>query len=524
METETTRASKATKKLAKTVSKKVIEELDEQGLGLSSLDEHFEVESETDEGDFDVFIEPAQEVIAKQGSPRFRIKKDGQFLVTVNHPYSWDRLQQEHGGGFYSVTCINQKGQAVKTQSQTVAEPQEPKEEEDPTGFGFSQASGSGGSNSMSEFMKFATFLKMFMGDKEAKTQAATIAQATAGTESTKVIFQMMQENSKNSQQMFLEMMKMNQETAKAISENTTKMIQSMNDKFEKIVSKKDDGVSVHQYHKELRDAEDRGYDKAMKITELIEKKADERAVEKAELMSAEEGDGSLMSSLAKNILPIISKGLEAQSEAAKAAQTQHQARQILNPPPQQLRPLPPQFVPGQQPPPQQQQQPARRQAPTPEQQAALKRRKQEYVLSKVLEPIAEGLGSEKEPFEVASTCLKILGQDKITAKDVVDIFSSQDIIEIARQIGLPVEADKWLSDFYNVIEGEALSAPRKAKPTSKPTKTESVKKPEVVNPELVTQPVVQTATAEKEVNAPLQVVPNPNDAKTPDSVGPAIS
>lgn len=555
--------AKTVRNLAKSVSTKVIDELEDQGLPFLDEEEETEEIASTEE----VFIQPAAQVIKNGGSPRFKIKKEGQFLTTVNHPYSWEQLQKDFGGGFYAVTCIDEKGRHVKTESQSVAEPPGRNGAGRDSGLGFQGHEQQNESNDFSNQLNSLSMWKTMSADVENKAQQAADRERSASQQMTQLMTTMMtammstsEKSASGTQMMFLEMMKIQQQATKDISESTNRQIQAMNDRFEKLFSKKDDGISMHQLQKDLRDAEDRGYNKAEKIFELIEKKSEEKADLKAELMTAGEGDGSLLSGLTKNILPLLAKGFEAQqaqatlnAEAQARSQEQSQVQARRN---AQAR-IPVegrQFVPastngGQRSVVSDQRKertagPVSRPQPSPEQQLKFK----EFVLSKVFEPIAEGLGSQKQPEEVAHNCVELLKKHKITAKDVVDNFSSSDIIKIALDLGLPEEVKPWLTEFYASVERMSLSGGARTgfQPSEERGRPASLasegKNPRVVSPRTseraarassplapvpgVESPVkvVNSELVVEEKNAPIQTPPRANDAKIANSPGAEVS
>ena len=82
--------------------------------------------------------------VANAGYPIFyHIRRNGQWLSRKSHPYGWDELQKEYGGGVYQIECKDESFKRIRrktTQSiegypKKVTHP-EPEEKEESSSFG----------------------------------------------------------------------------------------------------------------------------------------------------------------------------------------------------------------------------------------------------------------------------------------------------------------------------------------------------------------------------------------------------
>jgi len=86
-------------------------------------DEIENLASEPDE--FDIFMDVGDKLTRAGDRITYTIKRDGEFIAgSVKHPFSWDRVQKDYGGGTFQVIArsVNQKGY-VKSESRNVAAP-----------------------------------------------------------------------------------------------------------------------------------------------------------------------------------------------------------------------------------------------------------------------------------------------------------------------------------------------------------------------------------------------------------------
>jgi len=111
----------------------------------SARDEEEEEEEESDENltvdeilerarsyeDWDIFEDVAPSLILKGDTVKYSIKKNGKHVATVEHPYSYDEIQKNFGGGSYVVTLRSKLfskrpgGGYLTSQPRVVATPEE---------------------------------------------------------------------------------------------------------------------------------------------------------------------------------------------------------------------------------------------------------------------------------------------------------------------------------------------------------------------------------------------------------------
>lgn len=76
-----------------------------------------------DMGGFDVFDYSYKKCIEFGDLPKYMISRNGELLATKFYPYSWEKLQEEYGGGHYRVQSKRvSNNQIIKTQTLLVSE------------------------------------------------------------------------------------------------------------------------------------------------------------------------------------------------------------------------------------------------------------------------------------------------------------------------------------------------------------------------------------------------------------------
>lgn len=496
--TETSKSSKAIKREAKKFAEKVqaIEE-DPESTDLERADDDYELSSSDELEGFDIFQDVAKSLLSKGDMPKFFIHKDNAMITIRQHPYSWDRLQKEYGPGLYKIICKSGlTGRYIKSQSQVIGNPNpEAHKSEIPFTFGgqsFEEEKPA--PSGQPDFMSIMTFMKTLNSDAESKAREAAERerdkareQASTQNSTMALIMQMMQQQATQNQQMFIEMNKNSSEASKnnmlmwkEINDSNNRMFEKIN---ERISAKKEDGISVAQQIKMLQDAEDRGF----RLFEKVNTIADEKAEEKAALLNNDEKDESLTKQLIKGFIPLITQAANNQTAQAQVGQpglqppniAEWNARQDAKRRDEQIKILQErrarelyekkakEAV--------QQKPEVRSQRPEEAkiENVGLNLPKAEdngsklngsgapsqariEIQSLVLPIIAEHLMAGQIPDVCAEKALYILNQRSMTAKDVLANFTYIDMIEVAKQQGLPKEVVPWIKGFYAYLENKA--------------------------------------------------------------------
>jgi hypothetical protein len=290
----------------------------------------------SDQDEFDIFDDIGEE-LAKAGTfITYSIYKGGKYFTTEEHPYSWDRLQKERGEGHYKVVAKDQNKRYIKAQSRVLAATPEDKRVH--SNLPNASASKEGPST-----VEILAMLKE--GSREAKEEARREAREQREQfqqmltslqpkkDNSDLIIQMMANNSKENMamltnmvqalrprepkdnsatitQMMMEMQKTNMQMMQQMQNQTSQLIEKMNEKFERglervaqlashePVTPEFDAWKVMEIQKQ---AEERGERRMKDLFDLVELKADE----KAKFMSDKEPE-STTEMILKNLIPMI--------------------------------------------------------------------------------------------------------------------------------------------------------------------------------------------------------------------------
>src|ERR1700677_3722433 len=72
--------------------------------------------------DTDIFTLGQKQYVDKGDWVNYQFYKEGKMLTTKEHPYSWEALQKEFGGGHYTVKMRSiARGVFLKQETQTLA-------------------------------------------------------------------------------------------------------------------------------------------------------------------------------------------------------------------------------------------------------------------------------------------------------------------------------------------------------------------------------------------------------------------
>lgn len=307
-----------------------------------------------DADEFDIFADVGDE-LAKSGLfVQYIINKGGKHFTTEEHPYSWEKLQKERGGGHYKVIAKDQNKKYIKTQTKTLAEVPNDK----------AGANGSGGGDKPLSTMEIFAMLKQ--GSQEAKDEARREASeqrtqfqemmtalkpdnsgsdrllevmANNSKENLTLITTMMtamkpeapKDNSSEMTKMMFDLNKSQTEMMMKMQENTMAVIKEMNEKQERNLEVLRGSLQVETPEPEFSavtvmqltaQAEEKGAQRVKDLYDLV----DLKAAEKAEFMTDKEPE-STTDLLLKNFLPILGQVAAAKATAVPTPQQRRPVR-----------------------------------------------------------------------------------------------------------------------------------------------------------------------------------------------------
>ena len=432
---------------------------------LSLLGDNQEEATENRAG-FDLFIDIGEKLASSGEAPKYTIYKNHDLLVSVDHPYSWDMLQKEYGGGFYKVLCRSSATGRYKGQdTKRLATPPGWKSPVELS----THTEGEASVSKNEEFMRFMTFVKESGKEEreEAKKSEGSMASVLAA-----LITNMKPVDT--SVQMMTFIMENNKSTLAVldkINESNLRMFEKLNDKIEKMHDSKDKGMSAAETIKMYQDADDRALDRAEKQRQLAKEIADERE----EYRSGGEGKSeSTVDTILKNLLPVLAAGASAQMtkpaqpvqaaplrrapspfeartlQAARAVNAPVTPVAVANGPVQAARPVGPRPVAT----------PAnpKPQVPSPVAKEP-KMSKKDTIMQVAMPIIADCLQKNTPATDCSKAVLTTLAQVGVSQDDVRANFTWKDIEAIVKQYGVPEAYFQYLKDFFDAMVSKTIPA-----------------------------------------------------------------
>lgn len=411
---------------------------------------------------------------------QYTIKKNGEYLGVKHHPYDWERLQKEYGGGQYQVSArSSQLKRFVKHETRAVADI--PRQSQESAALSnileVLKENNSRHQPQQPNFMEmFALLSKM---NESNKVESSSMAQAMSTSQSTMMtaIMGLITQMNTSTQKMMMEMTKANQDTATKLSDNTNKMFDKFNDRFEKIMDKidrkpKNEGLSLIEIMKMQKDAQKEGFDMFEKINRISEEKASERMDIIEELKShggIKEDKKSLTETLIESLLPPIAASIKSNAGRSLTPTTQ-----LGYPAPQPRQPIKrvantqqgaqtkatnvPQST-------QSRQNNSTSQRPHNVNSLGLPTfgaKKIEEVpamfstelIEKILEPvIINALQTSESTEKTAAGVITALEENKIPVKNFLKLYGKDNIIKLVEKYSLPKEAIEWFEGIYANIQ-----------------------------------------------------------------------
>jgi hypothetical protein len=318
-----------------------LEEAEEE-LELAESEEDEDIKAELEPYNVDIFDDIGVKRAKNGDLLKYEIYKNHQMLTTKTHPYSWEELQRDFGGGYYKVKAKSlTTGKYVKSQSKQVADSPNVGEKNEVNNFNnkffdmFNQMNKSmlDAQQKQEEKLererreaerKFMEQQKR-MQEEAQSNQNTMLAMITAmmtkpQDSGTKELLLAMQQQSQQNMQMMMAMMQgmggkkdtsmdmmqlmmqMNQSNALMIekmNEANARAFEKMSEKFEKL--KSNDDLSGLNLINLVQEAQAKGFEQMKMIQEIAEKKAEELAGD-----DDDKEDESITKTLIKSLAPTL--------------------------------------------------------------------------------------------------------------------------------------------------------------------------------------------------------------------------
>lgn len=448
----------------------------EDTMRINFKDDHDEMDVEDlSEPDLDFFNEVYRIASSRGQSPKYYIKKDGQLIGSMNHPCSWEILQKTYGGGHYNIQARAMgTGQFIKSTSELVADiaaPETPHHED-------VKPAQSGAYN-----LELLAMMNKFQEQSENKAAASAAAQSNSLAAMMQVLVSSQQQSSQQMQTMILEMNK--QAQAQAQSQQTLLMTLITTMMNQKPVEAKSD-FNALTVLKMIQDAEKSAETRTKSWFELVEKKAESLAEEKAAALSSkDEEEESLTKTVIKGFIPVISQlvqsgGINSSSpqtgpshqeiqraQMIDAARRHREEQARLNAPPEKTpglapRPGVPQSFDGTK--------PVQNAGPlnrnnvvnlkdankntnlTEDNKVSAESELKKKIIETIQGDIAQGFMLNRKAANVAEHCVKKLEKRGIMRQTLTQTFSLQELYDLAQHYGVLEKAKPWITEFYETL------------------------------------------------------------------------
>lgn len=404
----------------------------------------------------DIFTDVGEKSVRKGVPVYYQIVKNGSMLSRKDHPYSWELLQSEFGGGYYKVTAKNAITHVIMGwDGKSVLDPMGFKKEADKEKPEIPAPQNPYPQQAPQPQLDVNSLLTTIMTVVGGHNKAQAGAEVANTNAITQLIGQMQQNNMtfmQQSNQQFMTMMD-------KMSQQNTEMFKAVQAQIEKLSNKPvDKAMGPLELITLLEKSKKDGVEQWTNLMKMAKSEAED----KKEIISAmkeimedgKEGQGNkgVVDKLLEGLLPmlaqvaiaskaqgspqpVIDEQVQALAVAQEAATHQEQVRQA--PRPQVLRPPMPQG-------------PRRvvkeRTTPVTENETKTK------IIDLMTPHVAKWLSSREAP-QLAATQGKVILQNAGWAMPtVVQNFKVDDLYALRRKYGIPPVADKWLTAFYEAL------------------------------------------------------------------------
>lgn len=467
MAKRTIRKTSTGKSVADQIAQEIMDQAEERAEALA-VDQELGLDQDEDEADDvpvegrDIFEEAFAKLEAQNDLPKYIIHKNGTYHAVVSHPYSWEQLQKDHGAGNYRVTAKSvarniYAGQQTMIIGGPVKDdhaPAQPTAPLPPAG---------------PSPLELFTMMEQLRDKAEAKTREASSSQSNMMAMIMQTMTQMQQQSTQQFQTMLLEMSKTNMTIFQTMQTNNMQAFKELNQQIQNTQKKSDGELSALQLLKLIQDSEARAEDRALKLMEMVEEKAEAMAANAKDEPKEPTEKPSVFERALTSFIPLMQ-----QSAATGLPLPPAHSVPMSQPRPMAVHPNPRPAAPAQGPQAAPQPRPAMKgpqmikpipKAPPPPQPEALKkenpvaepaaRLNRDQILEFVAPKIGMGMLNRENPRESAAGCLKELEKIGVTRQTVLETFTWDDFQAGAKKYGLPALAVPWLKEFFDAIQTE---------------------------------------------------------------------
>lgn len=432
-------------------------------LGLEDEDEDLDAQIPVEGRD--IFEEAFQRLEAQNDLPKFIIHKNGTYHAVVSHPYSWEQLQKEHGAGNYRVTAKS-VARNIYAGQQTMIIGGPVKDDSAPAPQAAQQQAPPAPSP-----MEIFAMMEQLREKAEQKSRDANQNQSNIMAILMQNMTQMQQQSTAQFQTLILEMSKSNMAMFQTMQTNNMQAFKELNQQIQNTQKKSDGELSALQLLKLIQDSETRAEERALKLMEMVEERAEALASNGKDDSKEPSEKPTVFERALASFVPMMQHAAAA-NHPLPPPQAPQTAFQRPAPPPGPAQAGAPQGAPKPAPQrpvlkPSNSIKPLPKAAPPPSSTEAQITKKENpvqvnganFTKEQVLEFIAPKIGaamvSRTNPAVSAGECLKELEKIGITRQNVLETFTWDDFQAGAKKFGLPMIAVPWLKEFFDALQVE---------------------------------------------------------------------
>lgn len=447
------------------------------------------IERVSREDEWDIFEDLGDALFMKGDKVKYSIKRNGEHIAMVEHPYSYEQLQEQFGGGSFQIICRSSlQKKFIKSQSRMIAAPikkLEVKSEAPPEKKESSELS----ILALMQQMQEKSELERKREKEEAKIEAREREEKLkAEANTTTMLMMKMMEQQQAAQQQFMTTL-VTMMSGKREEPREDKRMDKMFDLLlTSLLDKKGKGESIDpiELMKLTQEAEEKGYRRAQEIREIAEEQAEILAARNS---GKEEGEPeekeSVTQTLLKSMAPLFATAM--MPGAAPRQMPQQAVKRVAVNPHLPARPAPKPLAAPKAP------EAAKPAAPTPTPVAAkpastkpitgfaglptrsaITKKPEETVNQKKLieETVITEIGKDLQanffsgnfqPEATADSSMKILEAKGITPQQLCSQYTLSDMMEVAKAKGLPERINQYLERFYAHCQAKAAVGAGKA-------------------------------------------------------------
>lgn len=436
------------------------------------------IERVSREDEWDIFEDLGDALYARGDKVKYSVKRNGEHIAMVEHPFSYEELQEKFGGGSYQIICRSTlQKKFIKSQSRLIAAP--PKRLDPiPTPAPEKKETSELGVLALMQQMQEKAEADRKAEREEARREAREREEKlkSEASSTTMLMMKMMESQAAQQQQFMTTIVGVLAQKPQEPKED--KRMDKMFDMLlTMILDKRGKGEAIDpiELMKLTQEAEEKGYRRAQEIREIAEEQAEMLAARSGGKEAGEpEEKESVTQTLLKSMAPLFASVMAPQPQP-----TQAQRRVPVNPhlparpapklpspqaPKAAAAPAPVTVAPTIQP-----KAPAGfmglpSRSTTPKKEDGMKKLIEDTVISEIGKDLqANFFSGNFKPEEAAERSMGILEAKGITPKALCSQYSLQDMIEVAKAKGLPERINQYLERFYAHCQAKAAVGAGKA-------------------------------------------------------------